>query len=477
MLKYIKDLTDEELVKFEKFIHSPYFNSNKNVIKLFSYLKENIDQPGNEIPGREEAYFYVYQKVKYDDAKYRKLISDFSKLYEKFLMYQRFEEYTPGNRIMLLSSLRKRGFTKRFENNLADITSTQKNSFSKDDEYYQNQIHLENEFYSFYFNRFQKEFAQCLQDKSDNLNFYFAFCKLHNFLEMYNNELNKEFNLKFRKHFYDEIISFVIENESEIRKKHPNLFIIYNVLQMYVTSDKVYLTELTNYLNMNGSKFDKSKLSHYYYYLISYYTIKINQGNIEYRKDIFKIFETMFMKDLFVIDNIITEQEYSTVINNSLALGEFEWVDNFINKYKKKLDPAIANEAYNLAMAKLLFYKKDYEKMYPHLNEVKYTEPGYYIHSKFLLARVYFDTRNINSLEYVIENLRQYLRSKSTLKEEQISVVKIFNQYVLSLKKILELKNTKERKTELLVLRKELDNYKKLVPNKNWFYEKIDEMS
>ena len=307
-----------------------------------------------------------------------------------------------------------------------DIADSQKKLFSKDDDYYLNQTNLEIEYYSFYFNRFQNEFAKCLQNKTDNLNFYFVFCKLHNFLEMFNNELNKGSKSKFNKSFYNEIISFVEENKSEIQNKHPNLYIIYNVLQMYVTDDLIYLNELRKYLNENGRKFDKSNLSHYYNYLVSYYTIQINKGKIEYRKELFEIFEYMFKKDLFVIDNIITEQEYSTVINNTLALGEYDWVNKFINKYKNKLHPEIASEAYNLAMAKLYFYKKEYENIYPHLNEVKFIDPGFYINSKLLLARVYFDTNNIDSLLYVLENLRQYLRSKNALKAEQISVVKIF---------------------------------------------------
>ena len=46
-----------------------------------------------------------------------------------------------------------------------------------------------------------------------------------------------------------------------------------------------------------------------------------------------------------------------------------------------------------------------------------------------------------------------------------------------SLIKVLDMKDIKRRKSDLLVLRKELDNNKKLVPNKNWFYEKIVELS
>ncbi len=40
--------------------------------------------------------------------------------------------------------------------------------------------------------------------------------------------------------------------------------------------------------------------------------------------------------------------------------------------------------------------------------------------------------------------------------------------------KITEL-NKKERKTELAVFKKELENETKFIPNKNWFYEKSGE--
>ena len=62
MLKYIKDLTEGELAKFEKFISSPYFNSNRNIIKLFAYLKENIDHPGNDIPEEKKHIFMSITK-------------------------------------------------------------------------------------------------------------------------------------------------------------------------------------------------------------------------------------------------------------------------------------------------------------------------------------------------------------------------------------------------------------------------------
>ncbi|HMS66053.1 MAG TPA: hypothetical protein PKD83_12465 [Ignavibacteria bacterium] len=476
MLNYIDGLKGEELIRFEKFINSPYFNSNKNSIKFFTFLKEHKKFNPKNVSAKKNAFTFVYKTKVYDDLKFRKLVSDYIKLTEKFLMYSEFENYSPRNRIMLLSSLRKKGYSKRFETNMSELFAEQKKSFQKDDDYYINQITLEIEYYSFYFNRFQTEFADCLQDKSNNLDYYFVFCKLHNFLEMYNNEVNKGVTSGFNKTFYTEVIDFVEKNKLLIQKKHPNLFIIYNVLQMFVTSDNYYLKELTNYLKLNANKLKHDKLKHYYNYLLSFYTMQINKGKTEYRPEMFKVFEYMYMKNLFVIDNVLTDQEYSSIINNSLALGEYEWADKFLMKYNKFIDPVIANDAFHLGKAKIYFYTKNYEELYPHLNEVKYIDSVYYFNSKVLLAKVYFETRNINSLEYVVENLKQYIRGRETLTAELTSTAKIFIKCIYALIRIIEEPNVKKRRSAMLMLKKELDNSKKFVSSKNWFYEKLYEL-
>jgi len=38
MLDHFNKFTKDELKEFRKFINSPYFNSNKNIVKLFEYL-------------------------------------------------------------------------------------------------------------------------------------------------------------------------------------------------------------------------------------------------------------------------------------------------------------------------------------------------------------------------------------------------------------------------------------------------------
>ena len=42
MIEFFNNFSEEELVSFNDFINSKYFNSNKNIINLFNYLKSFI---------------------------------------------------------------------------------------------------------------------------------------------------------------------------------------------------------------------------------------------------------------------------------------------------------------------------------------------------------------------------------------------------------------------------------------------------
>ena len=82
---------------------------------------------------------------------------------------------------------------------------------------------------------------------------------------------------------------------------------------------------------------------------------------------------------------------------------------------------------------------------------------------------------NINGAKYIVANLKQYLRIKKSITAEQADTIKIFYYYLNELVKIYESKAA-SKKSLKIILAKELDNEKRLIPNKNWFYEKINAM-
>ncbi|HMS32548.1 MAG TPA: hypothetical protein PKC91_00545 [Ignavibacteria bacterium] len=473
MLEYFKSLSEKELEKFEDFVFSPYFNKQRNNVKLFQYLKSLYPHIRNIDISKENLSVNVYGESKVNDVKIRKLISEFSILMERFFSQIEMEEDSIRNKILLLGALRKRGFQKRFEMNHRTISNILKKVYSKDESFYLNKINLVNEIFYFKFGDIRGELEIGLQEKSDNLDYFYAFTKLHCFNEMIHNEgvINK--NKFFNKKNFNEIISLVENNKDEIYKNHPNLLIIYYVVNMFQTLDDKYLYGLIDFLKNKEKKFRKKNLKYYYHYLTQYFVKKTNMGHVEFRQKAFEMYKYMKERRLFVIDNIITDFEYNNVVNICLSLKEYDWVDSYIEEYKKYLDPNFASDAYNLAKAKLLFHRKEFDNIFTYLNKVEIRDANYYVHSKFLLGKVYFDMNNVNGVKYIIDNLRQYLRIKKSISEEQSDIIKKFIYYISELIKIKE-SIPSSKKSLKLILKKELDNEVKLVTNKDWFYEKIN---
>ncbi len=475
MIEYFNKLSPDEIVRFGKFLNSPFFNSNKSILILFDYLKSIYPDVKNENISKSVISSIVYNEKKLNDVKIRKLLSDFGILMDSFLIQIAEDERSPGRRVLLLNTLRERGMVKRFEKEYRELKKSLNSSFSKNESFYNEQVNLLSEFYNFNLINFKNTKAECLQLKSDLLDMKFLFSKLHTFYEMFDNEGSRNRGQYFNRTFYDELMEFTENNLSHIKDNHPNVFIIYHVLRMNETLNDNYLNTMLNYLKINNKKFNKVNLSYYYNYITSYYTTKINTGHIRYRKDLISVYMKMMKEELFLIDNIITDVEYNNVVNAALAEGEFEWVNRFIEHYRVYLENSFAEDIYNLAKAKYYFHTNNYEEIFKHLNQVDIKDPTYYINSKFLLGRVYYERRETERAIYILDNLLQYKRNKKILSAEQQKSILLYVKFMTELVKLSEISGIEKDRKKIIKaqLRKEMSNSDGLIPGLNWFYSKL----
>ena len=143
MIEYFNDLSKKEILKFKAFVNSPYLNPNKQVVKLFSYLRSKYPNIKESHLDKLAVFKGLFPDKSYNDETIRKLISDFNKVFESFLIQTEFKTDIQQSNILLLRSLRKRGIKKRFELILNDTTKLQKKQFSRDEKFYSNHVNLE----------------------------------------------------------------------------------------------------------------------------------------------------------------------------------------------------------------------------------------------------------------------------------------------------------------------------------------------
>ena len=233
-----------------------------------------------------------------------------------------------------------------------------------------------------------------------------------------------------------------------------------------------YYFKLVKYLKLKDKIFSKIQLCYYYRYLVSYCHIKLNEGFEKYRDEVYEIYKLMFEKDLFILDNVITDREFNNVVNVSLPLLKIQWTELFIEKNKDYLPQDLSIESYNLAKAKLFFYNKEYDKVFPHLNLIHYKDPNYYINAKILLIKVLFETNSIDVLFSTIDSLRKYISREIKLPELLKVGVKNFIKLVTALSKIKKA----NKKEEIRIIKQSIEDEKNFISSKSWIVEKINEI-
>jgi hypothetical protein len=97
---------------FRDFLHSPFHNTNKNVIKLFEYIRkfhpDYRSAKATKLLTKEKMYAMLYPGKKLNDIVLRILLSDLIKLAEEFLTYQGLKKNTFDGYRFLLQELNEK---------------------------------------------------------------------------------------------------------------------------------------------------------------------------------------------------------------------------------------------------------------------------------------------------------------------------------------------------------------------------------
>jgi hypothetical protein len=110
----LKTLSIKELKGFEKYLHSPFFNSNETMKLLFSLLEKYHPGYNNTELEREQLFKQLFPSDDFDEKKIRYAVSDLTKLLEDYLLLLEFRKENVLTKHFLLKSYSERNIEKYF---------------------------------------------------------------------------------------------------------------------------------------------------------------------------------------------------------------------------------------------------------------------------------------------------------------------------------------------------------------------------
>lgn len=151
----IKTFSSAELKSFELFVESPYYNTNKAIIKLFELIKKHIQNASNKPLLEEDLFKRIYPAKKYNYGIMKNLLSELFGLCEKFLAVHPHEE-DPNiefeESLRKLKNLNYRSLDKLFLAEYKRVEDKMEYSVLSTD-YYRNKFRLVEAMYKYYTRR------------------------------------------------------------------------------------------------------------------------------------------------------------------------------------------------------------------------------------------------------------------------------------------------------------------------------------
>jgi hypothetical protein len=457
-----------ELNRFSKFIHSPYFNKNHQIMALFDIVNNAI-RTGNAVLPKEKLWGEIGFELPYKDIKFRKLCNDLLERYERFLAIENMESDDLLHANLLIDAVKKTGNKNLIEKHIGKSDNIFNRTPDKSSDFFLQKYMHDKTLQNLVTNYEKKEDIkkhinnESYAELSTQLDAFYVIEKLRHAIDVitWSKQYKTEIDVDLTKTLH------LIETNklSEITAVQV-YWLIYQILTQ--DDSKSLFFELKEIAKNDIYQFPKTEQAEIFDALFSYCIRWVNKGDIEFTKEYLDIHEWGIREELILKNGILSPTSFRNYVIAGLRIGEMERVEKYINNNLHFLEEYRRDNALNFNLARLNWWKKDYEKVLEYLNKVNYDDIWYNINSKNYLLASFYEMDEIDALYSNIDSFVAFLRREKSLdatrKRRHINFTNFLKRLI----------NKSENKAQLSKLKEEVEAEKEIV-NKSWLLEKIEE--
>lgn len=465
LIEILSSLSESEFKRFGKFIKSSFHNESPMLIKLYEFFKNYYPDTTNIY--KEDIGNFIYSDGKEYDTKLRKLLSEFTKILENFILYIEIETNKFSRNNLLLTISHRRNLSKTFDQTLTDYRKENEKLSERDSHYFFRKYNIELESFRFLAGKFKNPeiHIRILSESVDDLFLFEKLICIYN-ITLLRNSFNKE--VKTDLNFADEIIQHIEKNEDHYSKNKIIIYAYYLSCMMALKINETeYFFKYKKFILKNHKQFSSKELETFYMNMYSYSIQKVNKGEKPFLKEMMDVYKFTdknadSIKHMFGF-NIY----YLNAINTGMTLKEFDWVERFIHKYKRSLPEDVREDVFNLGMANFYFFKRNYDEALSHLIKSDYPNYTYYLMAKVLMIKIYFEKKDFEGVLTTIDAMKHFLKRKDLIPERLIKSNLNFLNCIIKL--------CGRNKKSSVLNAEMIANEDMSIANRDWLLEKIRE--
>lgn len=476
LFSLLKSMNKKELNKLGQFVHSVYHNQNPNVIALVDYFVKIFPEANTKLLKPDLVYQIVYDSTSFNKAKLNSLYFETSKLVERFFIQTKLENNEALKQELLLSALLGKRLDKIFEKRLKKTQQAHSQTPIRDRQYFYQQYLLEQQADLFERKKRKMVSNPLLQNKVDQLDLFYLLSKLRESCEMMNRQ--NILSIQYEMRLLTEVLAH-IEAEKAYYQNFPSVMIYYQVLLMLKDFDEErHYYALKKLLSTDNIVLQRIEVREIFQYAQNYCIKKVNSGKDIFMGELLGWFKRALGLELLTIDGYLLEWDYKNIVTVGLRLKEYDWTKEFIHQYKDELRKEVQENAFHYNLATYYYGMGDYEKAVATMLAVELTDVVYYLGSKSLLLKIYYETNESEALYALLEAFRIYLLRNKVLSKYQRSIYQNlirFTKRAYKIKQEQDFQTTEHINYLVEQLKMDIETHSNIA-NKAWLVKKIQDL-
>lgn len=400
-------LNGKEKRAINKVVVSPFFNQRQEVIDLWRYLVDHSKE-GSPAFRKKQIFDSVFPGKAFDDKLLRHVSSWLLKCIEEYLAYTIFKSTPIKETLHLTQAYRHKKQEKYFQKSL-QIGDTQLEKIPRGLELFYFDYRMKVEKYGFAGTR-NKITEDNLRFMNLALDKYILMSKLKQACIVRSHQ--SIFTTKYDFNFVELLLTYIEENQF---LEEPGIACYYYCYKAMSGNDENSFQALKKTVQENKVVLAFEDVEYLYYTSINFSIRMQNTKGGKYRRETFELYRTGLEDEILIKDGTFSRFAYNNIVATGIVLEEFDWLEEFIPKYKSLIHPQHreSNFAYNLAKLKLA--KKEYDQALELLAKVDDKDLLANLDSKVLRLKIYFETKEFDTLTSLLSSFSVMLGRKKVV--------------------------------------------------------------
>lgn len=400
-----RSLNAKEKRAFSDFAASPFFNKRNDAVQLCHWLAA-----GEPLEPTEKVFAHLFPGAKYDKQRLLLAMSHLQRLAEQFVTYRHWREKPAAYETELVQALRHRGLEIHFAEALRTARVTLNRHSLRNSDYYIRcgQVLWEEARFDQSKNRTA---VKHLGEMSDNADLAWLIQKLRYLC------LHRTQQMLYKA---DDSLNWTPEMETILNRHHlhdaPAVAIWYNCLKMLDNpASQEHFARFKSLLLEQDQLFDAEEIKDLHLFALNFCIRKVNEGQVAFFHDIMDFYKDGLTKGYLMENGILSRFTYHNIVAAALQTREFEWVEDFIGRYKNALERSYRDSSYNFNRARLAFKRGRYDEALALLQHSNYYDPLLSLAARTMSLKIYYELHEYDLLASHLEAFKNYIRRKSIL--------------------------------------------------------------